>query len=94
MIMPSGMLTRHLETSEGAQPDSIRRPIAADDDLAVMMASNADMTTTLATPDEAAEGVIEAILAGHRYIITHGDLTAAIEDRHTELRRAADAAKT
>jgi NAD(P)-dependent dehydrogenase (short-subunit alcohol dehydrogenase family) len=93
MIMPSGMLTRHLETSEGAQPDSIRRPIAADDDLAAMMASNADMTTTLATPDEAADGVIEAILAGDRYIITHGDLTAAIEDRYTELRRAAQAAR-
>jgi NAD(P)-dependent dehydrogenase (short-subunit alcohol dehydrogenase family) len=94
MILPSGMLTRHLETSEGAQPESIRRPIAADDDIAAMMASNADMAATLATPDEAADGVVEAILAGHRFVITHGDLLGAIDERYTELRRAAEAGRT
>ena len=43
----------------------------------------------LATPDEAATGVVEAILAGQRYVITHGDLVDAITSRDDELQRAA-----
>ena len=33
VIFPSGMLSRHLETSEAAQPAHLRRPIAGDDDI-------------------------------------------------------------
>ncbi len=33
VIFPSGMLSRHLETSEAAQPEHLRRPIVTDEDL-------------------------------------------------------------
>ena len=42
VIFPSGMITRHLETSEAAQPDHLRRPIADDGDFDAMIASNPD----------------------------------------------------
>lgn len=93
VIFPSGMLTRHLETSEAAQPDRIRRPIAHDGDFDAMIASNPEMSSMLATAEDAATGVIEAILADEPYIITHGDLTGAVSARAAALLRAAEAAR-
>jgi NAD(P)-dependent dehydrogenase (short-subunit alcohol dehydrogenase family) len=94
IVLPSGMLSRHLETSEAAQPAHLRRPIAGDGDLDAMIASNPDMAAMLATPEEAATGVIEAVLAGERYVITHGDLTAAVVARAEALTAAAEAARS
>ena len=93
VIFPSGMVSRHLETSQDAQPAHIARPVAAPEDFQAMFASNPNMSTMLATPDEAAAGVVEAILAGERYVITHGDLVDAIAEREAELQRAASTAR-
>ena len=93
VVFPSGMMSRHLETSEAAQPDHVRRPIAGDGDLDAMVASNPGMATMLATPEDAAAGVVEAVLAGERYVVTHGDLVEAVIARSTELARAAAAAR-
>ena len=93
VIFPSGMLSRHLETSEAAQPDHLRRPIANEGDFDAMIASNPTMASMLATPDDAASGVIEAVLAGEPYVITHGDLTEAVATRSADLTRAAEAAR-
>jgi NAD(P)-dependent dehydrogenase (short-subunit alcohol dehydrogenase family) len=93
IILPSGMLSRHLETSEAAQPDHLRRPIANEGDFDAMSASNPTMTSMLATPEDAAAGVIEAILADEQYVITHGDLSGAVAARCAELMGAAEAAR-
>jgi NAD(P)-dependent dehydrogenase (short-subunit alcohol dehydrogenase family) len=93
VIFPSAMVSRHLETSEAAQPDHLRRPIGADDDFNAMIASNPTMATMLATPEDAARGVIEAIVDGERYVITHGDLTGAVAARSALFTRAAEAAR-
>jgi NAD(P)-dependent dehydrogenase (short-subunit alcohol dehydrogenase family) len=92
VIFPSGMISRHLETSEAAQPVHVRRPIANDGDFDAMLTSNPGMAAMLATCDDAANGVIEAILAGARYIVTHGDLTAPVAARAAALTDAAAAA--
>ena len=93
VIFPSGMASRHLETSESAQPAHLRRPVGDLADFEAMMASNPKMASEgmLRTPEEAAGGVIEAVLAGERYVITHGDLTDALTARHSVLMRAAEA---
>jgi NAD(P)-dependent dehydrogenase (short-subunit alcohol dehydrogenase family) len=93
VIFPSGMISRHLETSEGAQPEHLRRPIADDSDLPAMAASNPAMVQAVLTPEDASRGVVEALLVGARYIITHGDLVGAVEARSGELRRAAELAR-
>jgi NAD(P)-dependent dehydrogenase (short-subunit alcohol dehydrogenase family) len=93
LILPSGMLSRHLETSEAAQPDHLRRAVAGEDDLEVMMASNPEMAAMLATPEDAAAGVIEAVLAGEPYVITHGDLVDAVDRSSAGMKKAAEAAR-
>ncbi len=93
VIFPSGMVTRHLETSEAAQPDHVRRPIATDEDFTAMMASNSTMAEGVGTPEDAALHVLDGLLAGEPYIITHGDLVGAVEARCASLRRAAEAAR-
>ena len=93
VIFPSGMTSRHLETSEAAQPDHLRRPIAGDDDFQAIYESNPTMASFLATPEEAAAGVVDAILDGRRYVVTHGDFVAALDGRNRELGVAVDAAK-
>ena len=93
VIFPSGMITRHLESSEAAQPAAIRRPIGSEDDFTAMVESNPGMATMLASPEDAARAVLDSLLAGEPYVITHGDLVGAVDDRTTALRRAAEAAR-
>jgi NAD(P)-dependent dehydrogenase (short-subunit alcohol dehydrogenase family) len=93
VIFPSGMLSRHLETSEAAQPDHVRRPIGAEDDFTAMMASNPSMAQDVATPEDAAHRVVDALLADEPYVVTHGNLVDAVMARSNDLRRAADAAR-
>jgi NAD(P)-dependent dehydrogenase (short-subunit alcohol dehydrogenase family) len=93
VIFPSGMISRHLETSSAAQPDPIRRPIGEEDDFAAMAASNPAMVQALATPEDAVRRVVDALLGDERYVVTHGDLVDAVASRCTELRGAAEAAR-
>jgi NAD(P)-dependent dehydrogenase (short-subunit alcohol dehydrogenase family) len=93
VIFPSAMITRHLETSEAAQPSRLRRPIAHDGDFEAMIASNPEMSAMLTTAEDAGSGVIEAVLAGEPYVITHGDLTEAVLTRSANLSRAAEASR-
>jgi NAD(P)-dependent dehydrogenase (short-subunit alcohol dehydrogenase family) len=92
VIFPSGMVSRHLETSEAAQPVHLRRPIAAEDDFAALHESNPTMAEFVATPEEAARGVIDALLADRRYIVTHGEFETAIAARWSDLQAAARSA--
>ena len=93
VIFPSGMLSRHLETSTAAQPDPIRRPIGEEADFRAMAASNPAMMRDLASPEDAARRVIDALLAGEHYVVTHGDLVDAVASRCSALRRAAEIAR-
>ena len=93
VIFPSAMITRHLETSEAAKPNHLRRPIANGGDLDAMIASNPEMTSMLATAEDAGAGVIEAIMADEPYVVTHGDLTEAVMTRSAKLTRAAEASR-
>jgi UDP-2,3-diacylglucosamine pyrophosphatase LpxH len=54
-----------------------------------MIESNPNVAAMIATPEDAAAEVIEAVLAGEPYVITHGDLTRPVSDRFEKLRRAA-----
>lgn len=93
VVFPSGMISRHLETSEAAQPEHLRRPVAAPDDLGAMQASNPGMVADVAMPEAAAAAAFEGIVAGERYVVTHGDVTADLAARDEALARAAAAAR-
>jgi hypothetical protein len=91
-VFPGGMITGHLASSEAAQPDALKRPIGEQSDFELMAGAKPAMVQELATAEDASRGVIEAVLAGEPYVITHGDLVEALERRHAELLRAARAA--
>jgi hypothetical protein len=55
VIFPSGMITRHFETSDAAQPQHLRRAIATEDDFVAMASSNPAMTTAIAAPEDTPE---------------------------------------
>jgi NAD(P)-dependent dehydrogenase (short-subunit alcohol dehydrogenase family) len=93
VIFPSALITRHLETSEAAQPNDLRRAIAHEGDFEAMNASNPEMASMLATADDAAAGVIEAVMADEPCVITHGDLTEAVTTRSVQLTRAAETSR-
>jgi NAD(P)-dependent dehydrogenase (short-subunit alcohol dehydrogenase family) len=92
VIFPSGMMTRHLESSLAARPDSIAGEIAPAGDIEAMLASNEAFVRDVATAEDAASHVVEDILAAEPYIVTHGDLVDAVAIRHVPIQRAAERA--
>jgi len=88
-VFPSGMASRHLETSAAAQPDELRRDIGEPADFEAMVASNPGMVQAVCSPEEAARNVIDDLLDGVPYAITHGDLVGPLGSRHDRLHRAA-----
>jgi NAD(P)-dependent dehydrogenase (short-subunit alcohol dehydrogenase family) len=92
-IFPSGMMSRHLESSTAAQPEALRRDIGEAADFEAMLASNPGMVQAPASPEAAAANTIEGLLAGERYIVTHGALVKPLSVRHSELLAAAQKAE-
>jgi NAD(P)-dependent dehydrogenase (short-subunit alcohol dehydrogenase family) len=92
-IFPSGMMSRHLESSTAAQPEALRRDIGEAADFEAMLASNPGMVQAPASPEAAAANTIDALLAGERYIVTHGALVEALNARHSQLLAAAQTAE-
>ncbi len=90
VVFPSGMLSRHLETSAEAQPEHLRRAVGEPEDFDAMLASNPGMAADLLSPEDAARRTVDAVLAGEPYVVTHGDLVDAVSSRNGDLLRAAE----
>ena len=93
VVFPSGMISRHLETSTEAQPEHVRRDIGEAEDFEAMIASNPEMAENPLAPEEAARRAADAVLAGEPYVVTHGDLVGAVDTLGAALRRAAEAGR-
>ena len=92
VIFPSGMITRHLESSLAARPATITEAIAAREDTEALISSN-PFISVVATPEDAARHAVDEVLAGEPYIVTHGDLLESLEQQHARLRRAVERAR-
>jgi NAD(P)-dependent dehydrogenase (short-subunit alcohol dehydrogenase family) len=88
VIYPSGMITRHLESSAAARPSEIVGGDVSDADLDAMRASRPFTEADLASAEDAAARALEGVLAGERHIITHGAMDAAVGETHAEIRKA------
>lgn len=91
IVYPSGMLTRHLESSAQARPAALGPGEVSDDDLTAMMASRPMTESDLTTADDAAERAVAGVLAGEPYVVTHGDLSEPVSARHAAIEAALDA---
>lgn len=88
IVYPSGMITRHLESSAAARPADLGSGEVDGDDLQAMMASRPLTPADLTTADVAAERALAEVLAGETHVITHGDLAAAVSQHHEAINRA------
>ena len=93
VIFPSGMASRHLETSRRPSPNtfgvrSARARTSRPWPRATLRWSRPWPRRTRPQP-----ACIEALLAGEPYVITHGDLVDAVASRSCNLLRAAAAAR-
>ena len=88
VVYPSGMATRHLESSAAARPSALGRGDVSEDDLNAIMASRPMSEADFTTAENAARRAIDDVLAGERHIVTHGDLADAVAKSHAEIERA------
>jgi NAD(P)-dependent dehydrogenase (short-subunit alcohol dehydrogenase family) len=93
VLFPSGMMTRHLESSLLARPATVAGEIAPAGDIEAMLASNAGFSADVTTPEEASRRVLEEVLAGEPYIVTHGDLVGGLIERQATMLAAAERAR-
>ena len=91
VIFPSGMITRHLETSAAAQPDHVQRADRRRRRLHGHARQQPGPGRGGGDAEDAAARVLDAVLAGEPYVVTHGDLVTAVDRRADALRRAAEA---
>lgn len=88
VVYPSGMLTRHLESSAAARPKGVT-PAApggvTQEDLEAMMNSRPMSELDLADADVAAANALAGVLAGEPHVITHGDLAPAVMQHTSEI---------
>lgn len=88
VVYPSGMFTRHLESSANARPGSLGDAGDVSEDLEAMMASRPMTEEDLTTAEVAAANAVAGVLAGAPHVITHGALDAAVLAHQAELRAA------
>jgi NAD(P)-dependent dehydrogenase (short-subunit alcohol dehydrogenase family) len=88
VVYPSGMMTRHLESSAAARPAGLAARDATDDDFAAMMASRPLTEADVTTAEVAARHALAGVLAGEAHVVTHGDLAEPVRRHHDEIRRA------
>ena len=92
IVYPSGMLTRHLESSAQARPAELGPGEVADADLVAMMESRPMTEADLTTAEDAAARALGPVLEGAPHVITHGDLSAAVAEHHAVIDAAVNRA--
>ena len=85
VVYPSGMLTRHLESSALARPTPLGPGEVVESDIVAMMESRPSLASDLTTAEAAAAAAIDAVLGGAPHVITHGDLAGAVAEHRAEI---------
>jgi meso-butanediol dehydrogenase / (S,S)-butanediol dehydrogenase / diacetyl reductase len=89
IVFPAGMMTRHLESSALARPDHLGESRMMPDDIEAMLGSRAGSPPDdVLAPEDAIRGLLDDLVAGERYFITHGAYRADYEVRLAALDRA------
>ena len=91
IVFPSGMTTRHLESSVKARPAEFGPSELRREDIDAMMASrNLETAGHVASADYATRHLLTDLAANERYIITHGNFRQQLLDNHDAILRAHD----
>lgn len=86
LLFPSGMRTRHLDSSKAARPAELGESRFDRADL-VAMQSSADIHSSdhVATPEHAIRNLLTDLRNNERYIITHGNYRSGVEAMQAEV---------
>jgi NAD(P)-dependent dehydrogenase (short-subunit alcohol dehydrogenase family) len=91
IVFPAGMSTRHLESSALARPDHLGASRTLPDDIEAMLSSRAGSPADdVLAPEDAVRGLLDDLVAGEPYFITHGAYRADYNARIAALDRAFD----
>ena len=91
VLFPAGMITRHLESSALARPDHLGASRTLPDDIEAMLSSRAGSPADdVLAPEDAVRGLLDDLVAGEPYFITHGAYRADYNARIAALDRAFD----
>jgi meso-butanediol dehydrogenase / (S,S)-butanediol dehydrogenase / diacetyl reductase len=90
VLLPAGMLTRHLESSARARPAELGESVMLPDDIEAMLASSQIEDSDITTPDHAVRNLLDELLANQPYVITHGDYREQYRERHDAIETAFD----
>jgi NAD(P)-dependent dehydrogenase (short-subunit alcohol dehydrogenase family) len=90
VVLPGGMMTRHLESSALARPKDKGEWVLLPDDIEVMMSSQDMDAAQVATPDHAVRNLLDDLTANEPFVITHGDYRASYHRRLAAIEAAFD----
>lgn len=90
LVFPSGMITRHLESSAAARPEALGESVTRPDDIEAMLAQSSARAADLATAEAAVAGLLPQLVANEPYVITHGTARAEHDRRTAAVSRAFD----
>jgi NAD(P)-dependent dehydrogenase (short-subunit alcohol dehydrogenase family) len=97
VVFPSGMITKHLDSSRAARPRALGESVLRDEDLDVVIATAGSGDDVITTAADAITDLVRDMLAGEPYLITHGSRAdeirarhQAIEDAHQRMRDSRD----
>jgi len=94
ILLPAGMITRHLESSALARPADLGKSEMRREDIDVMMASRKmDSADHVASADHATRHLLADLAANERYIITHGEYRQSLVETYQQILRAHDRAQ-
>ncbi|HXK22886.1 MAG TPA: SDR family oxidoreductase [Myxococcota bacterium] len=90
IVFPAGMITSQLQNSRAARPPGTGVWELREEDMKVVSVHSAPTPQDVATPAAAAAGLLEQVLAGRRYVVTHGSSRSRFEARVAALLEAHD----
>jgi meso-butanediol dehydrogenase / (S,S)-butanediol dehydrogenase / diacetyl reductase len=90
ILFPSGMSTRHLESSALARPGGLGESVIRPDDIEAMLASRPIADSDVVTADYAVRNLPGEILSNHSYVLTHGSYRGDYNERRDDLEAAFD----
>ena len=95
IMFPSGMTTRHLQSSVQARPAALGKSELRREDIDAMMASRKmERATHVASAEYATRNLLAELQANARYIITHGEFRANLMENFEAILHAHDRAQS
>ena len=90
VLFPGGMMTRHLESSVQARPSELGESVLDMGDVDAMIAHQPMGDDDLATPEHAIRNLLDDLVAGEPYVLTHGSYRPLYQQRHDAIDAAFD----